>query len=336
MSRVPVVIVYGYDQSPFTAKIRHILTLKGIPHLNVQVSSILPRPELSKLLGVTYRRIPILAIGNDVYCDTSLISYALERRFPAESGYGTIFPPRKNGKHDTGMIKAFVQNYPERVLFPLGVSLLPWQKFDPSFVKDRSDFNGSFVDPQAILAKQPHTESILSSHLAFLEEQLADGREWLFDTDLPSLADLSIYFVYAWVQLFRKRDLFDTQKFPKSLQWISRLTAFLKEKRSGLAATSEITGDEAAKLIGTSTYESYDIVGFDQAEAKRLGVRARQLVAIVPDDTGRNHTTVGKLVALNREEFVLEISGSTRTVIRCHFPRLGFSVRDAANLHTKL
>jgi len=103
------------------------------------VSDILPRPELSELLGVAYRRIPILAIGNDVYCDTSLISYVLERRFPASAGYGTIFPHRKNGKVDTGMIKAFAQNYPERVLFPLGAALLPWQKFQPSFVKDRSD-----------------------------------------------------------------------------------------------------------------------------------------------------------------------------------------------------
>jgi len=88
---------------------------------------------------VTYRRIPILAIGNDVYCDTSLISYVLERRFSASAGYGTIFPRRKNRKADTGMIKAFAQNYPQRALFPLGAALLPWQNFQPSFVKDRSD-----------------------------------------------------------------------------------------------------------------------------------------------------------------------------------------------------
>jgi glutathione S-transferase len=334
-SKVPVVL-YGYERSPYTAKIRHILTLKDIPHHKVEVSDILPRPELSELLGVTYRRIPILAIGNDVYCDTSLISYVLERRFPTSVGYGTIFPRRKNGKADTGMIKAFAQNYPERALFPLAAALLPWQKFQPSFVKDRSDFNGVHISPEAMVARQPRAESILSSNLALLEEQLLDDREWLFDTELPSLADISVYFVYAWIQLFWKKELFDARKFPKSVQWISRVTEFLKQKKAGgSAATSEMSGDQAAGLIGSSTYEPYNVVGFDEIEAKRLGVLARQLVAIAPDDSGRKHPTVGKLVALNREEFVLETKGSTGSVIRCHFPRLGFSIR-ASNLQTKL
>jgi glutathione S-transferase len=52
----------------------------------------MPRPELSSALGVSYRRIPVLAIGNDVYCDTSLIASALERNFPPEQGYGTLYP----------------------------------------------------------------------------------------------------------------------------------------------------------------------------------------------------------------------------------------------------
>lgn len=101
----------------------------------------LPRPELSDLLGISYRRIPLLAIGNDIYCDTGLISYILERRFPASEGYGTIFPRRKNGLADTGMIKAFAKNYPEKALFPLAAGLLPWQKFGPAFLKDRGDVN---------------------------------------------------------------------------------------------------------------------------------------------------------------------------------------------------
>jgi hypothetical protein len=52
--------------------------------------------------------------------------------------------------------------------------------------------------------------------------------------------------------------------------------------------------------------------------------------------TGTRHPTVGKLVALNLEEFVLETKGSTGSVIRCHFPRLGFSIREVADLRNKL
>lgn len=69
----------------------------------------------------------------------SLIAPALERRFPVSAGYGTIFPrPKHGGSPDTGMVKAFAKYYADAVLFPAAPSLLPWEKFPPSFVEDRS------------------------------------------------------------------------------------------------------------------------------------------------------------------------------------------------------
>ena len=98
-----------------------------------------PRPELSELLGIDYRRIPVLAIGNDVYCDTSIIGTVLERRFPAAEGYGTLFPPRKGGgKTDTGLVKALALAWTDKMLFPLSAQSLPWEKFDAKFLADRS------------------------------------------------------------------------------------------------------------------------------------------------------------------------------------------------------
>ena len=38
----------------------------------------LPRPILTKTFALTYRKIPVLSIGTDLYCDTSLIIEALE------------------------------------------------------------------------------------------------------------------------------------------------------------------------------------------------------------------------------------------------------------------
>jgi glutathione S-transferase len=100
----------------------------------------LPRPQISDLLGVGYRRIPVLAIGNDLYCDTSLITSVLERRFPESEGYPTLFPRRKRGgSTDTGLIKALVMFYVDRVVFPLLAPALPFKKFSESFLKDRSD-----------------------------------------------------------------------------------------------------------------------------------------------------------------------------------------------------
>lgn len=148
----------SYDASPFATKVKNLLTIKQIHHSRVevstsyppitckdlqhileQVSNMLPRPDLSDRLGVTYRRIPVLAIGRDVYCDTSIIAAVLERRFPSSEGYPTLFPARKGGgKADTGMVKALSMSYADRAIFPLAAENLPYAKFTPEFVNDRS------------------------------------------------------------------------------------------------------------------------------------------------------------------------------------------------------
>lgn len=149
------------------------------------------RPELSELLGIGYRRIPVLAIGNDVYCDTALIGTALERHFPASEGYGTLFPPRKDGgKTDTGLVKALTMSWVDKTVFPLSAMSLPWGKFDAAFLADRSDvrryvsqfrcelkarrrlicergfqWQGAKIDPAVLAATQNIRTSALISHL---------------------------------------------------------------------------------------------------------------------------------------------------------------------------
>ena len=93
---------------------------------------------VSHLAGIGYRRIPILAIGNDVYCDTSLILPILEQHFPVEKGYRSIYPKRKDGGNpDTGMVRALSTFYMDRPLFSLASNSLPWDKFARDFIEDR-------------------------------------------------------------------------------------------------------------------------------------------------------------------------------------------------------
>ena len=109
----------------------------------------LPRPEITDLLGIRYRRVPILAIGNDIYCDSNIIILALERRFPASEGYGTIFPTSEDGKWtDTGMIKAFAKFYADGALFTPALGLLPWTSgFPPGVMEDRGEVSSYLFVP---------------------------------------------------------------------------------------------------------------------------------------------------------------------------------------------
>ena len=111
----------------------------------------LPRPELSDLLGVKYRRIPVLAIGNDVYCDTNLVADVLERRFPPSEGYASLFPPRVGGgKADTGFVKAAAKYWTDAAIFPIIADSLPWSRMDPKLVADRSTVSLSPPWPMCI------------------------------------------------------------------------------------------------------------------------------------------------------------------------------------------
>ena len=143
----------------------------------------LPRPELSETMGIAYRRIPILAIGRDIYADTSLIASTLERRYPASAGYGTLFPPRKGGgSSDTGMVKTLAMYYFDRTVFPLGALSIPFQKFSETFAKDRADVSylvfcqripfsqwrkylGKSIDMKALPEVKEKLKSELASHI---------------------------------------------------------------------------------------------------------------------------------------------------------------------------
>ncbi|KAJ3571432.1 hypothetical protein NP233_g3763 [Leucocoprinus birnbaumii] len=306
MSAAPPVILYRYDASPYSHKIDNALLLKGISHSRVNVSPALPRPEITDLLGTTYRRIPILAIG-----------------------YGTLLPRSKQGgSADTGLVKAFSKYYVDQ-LFSLGPLLLPWDKLGPDFIKDRSTFFGAPLDVKAIQAARPQTMSKLASHYALIEEQLSDDRQWLFDTESPSLADISVHFLLAWVNNFRGvESLYDEKQIPRTIKWLSRVSAFLENKKRNSQAPVLIKGEEAADKISKSNHEPLSIVGFNSTEAGRLGLKQGDKVKVAPEDTGRAFLTVGNLVALNREEVIVQVQGQ-KGVFHVHFPRLGFMIQPA-------
>ena len=75
-------ILHHYEMSPYAEKIRLALGLKGLPWRSVLAPMVMPKPDLVELTG-GYRRVPVLQIGADVYCDTHVIARVLDRVKPA-------------------------------------------------------------------------------------------------------------------------------------------------------------------------------------------------------------------------------------------------------------
>lgn len=147
---------------------------------------VLPRPDV-KALGASYRRIPILSIGRDVYCDTRLILQKLDRHFPS----GALGSPQPDGRAlqklleiwtiDGGVFNRAAQ------LIPSSMPLLK----DPKFTKDREDYSGRSWDKDEIEAFRPEALAHIRSAFDLLETTLlADGRDWILKTDRPSLGEI--------------------------------------------------------------------------------------------------------------------------------------------------
>ncbi len=80
------IILHQYVNSPFSEKIRKIMAYKKISWRAVEQPVIMPKPRLVPLTG-GYRRIPVLQIGADVWCDTGIIIRKLEELHPEPSLY---------------------------------------------------------------------------------------------------------------------------------------------------------------------------------------------------------------------------------------------------------
>ncbi|MBA4210140.1 MAG: glutathione S-transferase family protein, partial [Parvibaculum sp.] len=62
------IIFHQYDISPFSEKVRVIFGIKGLEWFACDQPVIMPKPELVALTG-GYRKIPVMQIGADIYCD---------------------------------------------------------------------------------------------------------------------------------------------------------------------------------------------------------------------------------------------------------------------------
>ena len=88
-------VLHHFDWSPYAEKVRVVLGIKGLAWHSVQIPMVMPKPDLTALTG-GYRKTPVLQIGADIYCDSSLIAQELERRYPTP----TLFPDGGPGSGD--------------------------------------------------------------------------------------------------------------------------------------------------------------------------------------------------------------------------------------------
>ncbi|KAJ6440388.1 zinc knuckle transcription factor (CnjB) [Purpureocillium lavendulum] len=333
------IIFYHYTRSPYARRVEWYLLLRGIPYSECLQPLLMPRPDLARL-GIGYRRIPVLAIGRDVYLDTRLQLRKLEE-LPgvAAPTLGASSPEALAVERllsllttDGGTTFAGITS-----LLPADMPLFQ----DEAFVKDRMDLLGFELEPEAMRRARPDAMREFAGVLELLETTLlADGRDWILGTPGPGLADIEAVWRLRWIVGIPgalPETHFSPRAYPKAYAWMGRFEAAVAAARARLGAPPRtLSGEEAAQAILASSApweeeeEHGDDIGVDADDhvVAAQGLARGDWVAVWPTDTGASGKDRGRLVGMDRDEVVFETEadgGAGR--VRVHAPRHGFTVQ---------
>lgn len=304
-------ILHHYPTSPFAEKARLLLGFKGLSWRSVKVSPVMPKPDLTALTG-GYRKTPVLQIGADIYCDTSLIA----RRLEQEKALPAFFPEGQE------MVAATFAAWADSVVFQHAVSLV----FQPESVAVRfgalppeaikafmADRAGLFSGGSATRLPAEQAKHQWPTIMGRLEQQLQrESGDFLFAE--PSIAD----FALAHCLWFLKATPVTSplvDAYPAVSAWFGRVMGF------GHGAFSEMTAEEALEVSRNATPAALPNEQFDEPN----GFEAGQRVVIAATDYGVD-SVAGELLFAGREELILRREDERGGLVHVHFPRFGFRI----------
>ncbi|KNH25330.1 glutathione S-transferase [Pseudomonas syringae] len=304
-------ILHHYPTSPFAEKARLLLGFKGLSWRSVNISPVMPKPDLTALTG-GYRKTPVLQIGADIYCDTALMA----RRLEQEKALPAFFPEGQE------MITATFAAWVDSVVFQHAVSLVfqpasvavRFGKLSPEAIKGfLADRAGLFSGGSATRLSAEQARHQWPTIMARLEQQLQrEQGDFLFGE--PSIADFalahSLWFLKA---THVTSPLVDA--YPAVLAWFGRVMGF------GHGAFSEMTSGEALEVARNATPAALPDEQFDEPNGFEVG----QQVVIAATDYGVD-PVAGELLFAGSEELILRREDERAGVVHVHFPRFGFRI----------
>lgn len=301
-------ILHHYPASPFSEKVRLTLGRKGLAWRGVEQPTVMPKPDLVALTGA-YRRVPVMQVGADVYCDSQCIVRELERRHPEPAVLGPT-------GRETATHLAF-SFWADRVLFQTAVAVVFGQVGEAvpqAFIDDRSKLMERTFDVAQMKAAVPMARDALRAQLDWLETQLADDRPFLLGAE-PGLADFSTYHPLWFVRTFHPPSAAALDPFPSVQGWVERVAAV------GHGSPTPMEPAEALAVARAAQPDTAPSADPGDPNGRRPGDR----VAVLPDDYGRDPVE-GTLVAHSAQEIAIARDDPAVGEVVVHFPRAGFAV----------
>jgi glutathione S-transferase len=303
---------HHYVNSPFAEKVRRILAYKNLPWHSVLQPPIMPKPELVALTG-GYRRIPVLQIGADIFCDTLLICDVLEQLAPNPS----LYPRNIDGVART--VAAWMDSH----LFSAAMAF----NFGPMgaaafFAKMPPAFATAFVEDRKAMrmggARMSHTDAAGAYKIALarINDMLATTNNGFICGAAPSIADFSAYHpIWFTKNIPEIANVLDG--YPNIAPWMARVAALGNDARhqSDIQASLDIAKLGSTPFFAADTY------------VDEHGIALGTEVCIVAESFGPEPTE-GKLIAATKDRYSLERRHALCGNVRVHFPRLGFVLKE--------
>ena len=306
-------ILHHYPSSPFAEKIRLVLGYKNLAWKSVVIPQIMPKPDVQALTG-GYRKTPILQIGADIYCDTSLICDVLEHLAPTPS----LYP--EPGK---GLARTLAQ-WADSTLFwaAMAYNLGPKGAADmfgntppevaKAFSDDRRAMSGSMTR-----LRPADAAAAYKSYLRRLSDML-DDQPFLLGA-VPTVADFACYHP-LWFTRTRTPSVAGILDLtPAVVDWMARMAAIghgTMEKFNAADAIAVAAASTPHTLLTDSTFQD------------EHGIALGSLVTVAAESFGPE-ATEGELVAATRTHYTLRRTDERAGTVHVHFPRIGYVLKKA-------
>ncbi len=303
------IILHHYDLSPFSEKIRLAFGLKGLAWRSVEVDSVPPRPALDALTG-GYRRLPVMQIGADVYCDTEAIFRELERRAPEPSLYPS----------GVGLAKA-LSFWWDRATWKPAIGILVHhigEHLPEAFLKDRKEsYLGYDITKAAMAPMLPVHRQQMTAFAAWLASMLERGP--FLTGERMSAADLSCYHSLWLLRANAGAEVIDRELgLAPLVPWMERVAAIGHGQSTEMSPDDALAAARSAEPAAPAVPEDGDPTGLAPGTP----------VTVTPDDNARV-AVEGTLVAADDQEVVIARETEEAGRLHVHFPRAGFETLAA-------
>src|SRR5580700_10545581 len=292
-------ILHHYDTSPFSEKVRLLFGIKGLAWRSVIQPTIMPKPDLVPLTG-GYRRIPVMQIGADVFCDTQVIMAEILRR---------------TGDADFARGGGFAVNlWADRLFFQPSVAVIFGEAVPKAFIEDREKLSGRPFDTAAMKAAGPPMQAQWRAQAAWIDRGLGD--QPFLAGPAPGLADIAAY-MNVWFMAGAVPHVTDAllAGLDRANAWRARVAAIGHGQRSEMRPAQALAVARAAEPALYTEHDSRDPLGIAPGDA----------VQVVADDYGRD-PIAGRLVAANPERVVIAREDPSLGRLHNHFPRAGYMI----------